>query len=392
MSGMRWAFWISIVILLYAHAGYWLVLRILPGRRRPRNEMALPCVSLIIPAYNEAQCLGAKLRNVLDEIDYPRERLEVIVASDGSSDATVAIARSFEGRGVRLLDFEQRRGKASVLNDAVAAASHEVLCLCDANVLFEPQTLRLLVAHLADPVVGAATADVRLTCKDSNFRSGEGPYYRMERSIQADETRIGTTICVDGGLYVLRRELYQKLPADTILDDFVTSMNVIRARHTVVYEPRAIAYEDGLALARQEFLRRVRVSAGAAQAVKRGDFPAPWRFVPFWQFVSHKLLRWMGPVWLAALFVSSAALSPDGALFRAALSGQLLFYAVALAGALSLRFRKTWLGGMAFYFAMSHLAMVIGTVKGALNLQRAAWARTQRSHFEIPTQAATGAP
>src|SRR5262245_27409375 len=112
---MHWAFWISIVLLVYVHAGYWLLLRILPGRRRARVDQPLPAVSLIIPAHNEAQCLGAKLRNALDEIDYPGELLEVIVASDASSDATVAIARSFEPRGVRVLDFDQRRGKASVL-------------------------------------------------------------------------------------------------------------------------------------------------------------------------------------------------------------------------------------------------------------------------------------
>jgi len=388
---MHWAFWISIVLLVYVHAGYWLLLRILPGRRRARVDQPLPAVSLIIPAHNEAQCLGAKLRNALDEIDYPGELLEVIVASDASSDATVAIARSFEPRGVRVLDFDQRRGKASVLNDAVAAASHDVLCLCDANVFFESQALRRLVARLAEQGVGAVTGDVKLGSEDSNFGRGESLYYGLERSIQADESRIGTTICVDGGMYVLRRELYGKLPSDTILDDFVTSMNVIRARQAVVYEPCAVAHEDGLPFARQEFARRIRVSAGAAQAVKRGDFPPPWRVVTFWQFASHKLLRWGGPIWLVALLISSAALSLRNDLFGLALVAQLLFYAVALAAAFSLRVRESWFGGMTFYFVMSHVAMVVGSFKGILNLQDAAWKRTERSHLEIPTQAATGA-
>lgn len=389
---MHWVFWISIAAMFYVHAGYWLLLRIIPGRRRNRVEVTLPHVSLIIPAYNEAQCLAAKLRNVLDEIDYPRDCLEIIVASDGSSDATVAIARSFEARGVRVLDFDQRRGKASVLNDAVAAASNDVLCLCDANVFFDRQALRRLVGRLADPDVGAATADVRLASEDSNFGRGESIYYRLERSVQSDESRIGTTICVDGGMYVLRRELYRKLRADTVLDDFVTSMNVIRAGKQVVYEPDAVAHEDGLPLARQEFMRRIRVSAGAVQAVKRGDFPPPWRAITFWQFLSHKLLRWAGPIWLILILVSSLALWREGPLFQAVLAGQLLFYALAVAGTCSVRFRDTTLGGGAFYFAMSHLAMAIGTVKGLFNLQHAAWKRTQRSHLEIPTQAATGAP
>src|SRR5579872_521041 len=113
---MEWAFWISIVVLAYVHAGYWAILHLLPGRRRAPHPASRPAVTLIIPAHNEEKCLAGKLRNALDEIDYPRELLEVIVVSDGSNDGTIEIARSFESRGVRILEFEHRRGKASVLN------------------------------------------------------------------------------------------------------------------------------------------------------------------------------------------------------------------------------------------------------------------------------------
>ncbi|HLJ09704.1 MAG TPA: glycosyltransferase, partial [Planctomycetaceae bacterium] len=264
-------------------------------------------------------------------------------------------------------------------------------CLCDANVMFEPQALRLLVAQLADAGVGAVTGDVRLASHDSNFGTGESVYYRIERAIQTCESRIGTTVCVDGGMYVVRRELYGQLPVDTILDDFVTSMNVLRRRKSVVFEPRAVAHENGLPLARQEFWRRVRVSAGAVQAVKRGNFPPCWRVVEFWQFVSHKLLRWAGPAWLALLLVSSSRLWDQGAVFQSALVGQALLYLLAAAATVSVRFRATSLGGPPFYFVMSHVAMVIGTLKGLFNLQGAAWNRTERSHLEIRTQATTGA-
>ncbi len=355
-----------------------------------RERLPAP-ISLIIPAYNEEKCLAAKLRNAVDEIDYPRELLEIIVASDGSSDTTLEIAGSFEDRGIRVLVFPIRRGKASVLNDAVVAAAHDVLCLCDANVMFEPQALRRLVDRLSDPEVGAVTGEVHLESDDSNFGEGESLYCRLERDVQLNESRVATTICVDGGMYVLRRELYQTLPADTILDDFVTSINVIRQRKRVVYEGLAKARESGTPLGRQEFRRRARVAAGAFQALRRGNFPPVWRIVPFCQFVSHKLLRWTGPLWLTLWLVSAAALWNEGVIYRLAFAAQVMFYLFALAATISVPFRRSRVGGVAFYFTMSHVAMVVGTIKGVFNLQRAAWSRTERPDSKLPLSTTTEA-
>lgn len=388
---MIWAFWISFTILVYVHVGYWAVLHVIPGCRRAPAPGPLPAVTLIVPAHNEEKCLAAKLRNTLEEIDYPRELLEIIVASDASTDGTVGIARSYEARGVRVLAFDQRRGKTSALNDAIAAATHDVLCLCDANVMFAPQALRFLVAHLNDPAVGAVTGDVQIASQDANFGSGESLYYRIERNIQTHESRTGTTICVDGGMYVVRRELYQRLAGDTIIDDFVISMNVIRQNKSVVYEPRATAREDAVIKARHEFSRRVRVSAGAAQAIKRGDFPAIWRVATFWKFASHKLLRWTSPAWLVILLVSNFVLAGRGIVYEMLLGGQAFFYFLALLGGVSVRFRATRFGGVPFYYVMSHIAMVVGTVKGLLNLQHAAWNRSERSTVEIPLRSTRGA-
>jgi hypothetical protein len=184
---------------------------------------------------------------------------------------------------------------------------------------------------------------------------------------------------VDGGMYVVRRELLRPIPPDTILDDFVISMEVIRRGKRVAFEPRAVASENGTPSARQEFRRRVRLAAGAVQACKRGAFPPLGRPIELWQFVSHKLLRWLLPAVLVGLLVSNVWLWDAGAVYQVALAAQGAVYLSAAVGTVSQGFRATRLGGICFFYVMSFVAMAIGTVKGALNLQGAAWNKTGRT-------------
>jgi cellulose synthase/poly-beta-1,6-N-acetylglucosamine synthase-like glycosyltransferase len=373
-----WTFWTSLALVGYAQAGYPL-LALLASRRRGQRRDAdfVPSVTLIVPAYNEEKVLAAKLDNCL-AIDYPSDRIEIVVASDGSSDATCEIARRYADRGVRLLAFPRRRGKASVLNDAVAAAAGDVLCLCDANVMFRPDALGRLVGWLADERIGAACGDVRLASDESDFGKGEGLYYQIERGIQVGESRIGSIMGVDGGMYVVRKELYRTLPPDTILDDFVISIDVVRVGRRVLYDPEAIATENGTPSSRQEFRRRVRVAAGAVQSLKRGNFPPPWMPVEFWQFLSHKLLRWLGPIALAAALAANVALCTTSAFYAWLLGLQAACWLAALAGAVSTRFRATRLGGVVFYFALSQAAIGVGLVKGVFNRQKVTWTKADR--------------
>ena len=386
-------FWVCLGLLIYAQIGYLAVSAILAAFcRRPAASPRVdwPDVTLIIPAHNEEWVLRSKLENAL-AIDYPEERLEIIVASDGSSDATIEIARQFSDRGVKLLDFDNRRGKASILNDAAAAASGELLCLCDANVMFRPDALKRMVARLDDERVGAASGDVRLMSQESNFGEGEAFYYRIERALQSSESRVGSMMGVDGGMYVIRRELFLPLLPDTILDDFATTMNVIRQRRRVVYAPDAVATENGTPTARMEFKRRARVTSGAIQILKRGLWPPLSRPVELWQFISHKLLRWAEPVLLVALLLSNAAVWNAGLFFQITLVTQIAFYLLGLVGTFAIKFRETRIGGIVFYFVMSHAAMVVGIVKGLFNWQPVTWARTERTPA-VEKVEKTGAP
>jgi len=372
-------FWVAAAAQFYILAGYSLLLLLasILVRRKGRAEFE-PTVSVVIPAYNEAKNLREKLENTLS-LDYPAENLEVLVASDGSTDSTIEIARAFEQRGVKVLANPRRRGKTAALNRAVGRASGEVLCLCDANVIFEPDALKVLVARLADPNVGAVTGDVRLASHESNFGHGENLYYRIERRLQLAESRVGSLMGVDGGMYALRKALFRAPPPDTILDDFVISMGVMRQGYRVVYEPGAVAHENGTPSARHEWHRRVRVAAGAVQSLKRGDWPPITRPVELWQYVSHKALRWMSPVLLLLLLAANVALLPVAVFYQITLAVQLAVYLLAALGLVSVRFRKTPLGGIPFYFVMSNAAMVVGLFKGLFNLQPVTWVRAERT-------------
>lgn len=353
-----------------------------PATSRPAHVLgdgdAAWSVSLIIPAHNEAEVLAAKLQNAL-ALDYPKEQLEIVVVSDGSTDGTVEIARSYAADGIQVLDLQPNRGKASALNAGVAYSRGEVLCLCDANVMFRPDALRKLVARLADPAVGAVSGDVRLASEESDFEAGERTYYRLERWIQLGESRMGSMLGVDGGMYVIRKELFQPLPPDTILDDFVTSMRVIQQGKRIVYEPEAIATENGTPTWQQEFRRRVRVTMGAVQSIQRGMWPPLSRPIELWQYVSHKLLRWLGPLWLLMAFASSACLWGEGWAFQAAFLTQAGFYALAGAAWVSPRWREFRPAGVAFYFTISHIAMAVGWWKGLVSRPTGRWERTPRT-------------
>ncbi|MCY2966884.1 MAG: glycosyltransferase family 2 protein [Planctomycetota bacterium] len=338
----------------------------------------LPTVTLIIPAYNESAVLDEKLKNSL-KIDYPAGRLEILVASDGSTDQTNEIARRYADRGIRLLDFPINRGKSSTLNEAVAKSTGEILCLCDANVMFQSDALKILVSHLNDPTVGAVTGDVRLQNEISDFNAGESLYYRIERQIQIFESALGSTICVDGGMYVVRRELFLPLPADTLLDDFKTSMNVINAGQRLLYDQTAIATESGTPSAEDEFRRRVRLAAGAAQSVLRRDFPSPTRVFPFFSWVSHKFVRWVSPCWLVLLLVSNLFLWNEDWVFRIVLFGQLAFYASSIVAWLIPATRTVRPLRVGFYFVLSQVAMLRGVIQGLFLKQSGVWRRTARA-------------
>lgn len=374
----------AILLVTYVYLGYPLllgVLHLLGARKQHQTDEIRPRVTLIIPAYNECKIIREKVENSL-KIDYLADRLEIIVASDGSEDGTNDIVRAYESRGVKLLASTPRSGKISVLNRAVPAAAGEIIVLCDANVLFRPDALNRLIRHFADSSVGAVTGDVRIKSEDAPFGEGEGLYYKYERFIQLRESELGSTVTVDGGMYALRKELFRTLPSDTILDDFIIGMNVALAGKRVLYDPSAIATENATMDVWQEFRRKVRIVAGAFRELLRGQgVPGPFRPQLLWSYLSHKVLRWLVPWCLLVILGVNIALAwrpgPD-LVAIALLLAQVAFYGCALIGLTRANARWPAVVGVPFYFCMVNTAAWLGALRGVTGIERVTWKKAER--------------
>ena len=312
VSGAFYAlYWTCLFFIGYVFAGYPLVILTL-SRLLPRRICKLsftPRVTVVMAVHEGASLIEAKLAN-LAELDYPSEQLDIVVACDGCSDNTAELCRQFSDLRVQVVEFAERRGKGTCLNDAVSRASGDFLLMTDVRQSLDPQALRELVANLSDPRVGVVSGQLRLRDMNTGFAQGMDAYWRYETLLRSAESLSGSTIGVSGALYTMRRELFQPLPPGTVLDDVLVPMNVVAAGYRVVFEPLALAWDRPSQQPADERRRKIRTLAGNYQLVQL----APWLLSPgrnpvWWRFVSHKLLRLLAPWLLLMLAISSAALA-----------------------------------------------------------------------------------
>ena len=380
----RAIFWSSIGVLLYVYAGYPLLLALVrPLRRRPIHKSAIePSVTVFVAAHDEASVIAAKIRNCL-ELDYPSDRLSIVVASDGSRDGTNEIVRSFALQGVRLIEFPERRGKIAAINDGILQIGSEIVVFSDANTFLHRGAIRALVSNFADERVGAASGDVVLIGDRAALARSEDLYYRYERALQRAESELGSMLGVDGALYAIRRSLFVSPPSDTILDDMAIPMAVVRAGQRVVFEERAIAHERGSETAAEEFSRKVRVVAGAVQFLLRRDSAVPASNLQvFTALVSHKTLRWLSPMFAVVALVASTVLAQHSNVFLWATAVQLAFLTLGILGCVP-ALRRWSLVGLAHYFCLVHAAAAVGFTRGILGRQSVAWRRFARSGLPV---------
>jgi poly-beta-1,6-N-acetyl-D-glucosamine synthase len=375
---MELAFWTAFLVVAYVYAGYPGLLaiwaRIAP--KTVRAAAATPAVSIVVAARNEAATLEARLENLL-ALDYPSDRVQIIVVSDGSTDRTPDILRAHAERVDAV--FVPAGGKALALNAGVAAATHGIVVFTDTRQAFAPDALRALVAPFADPKVGGVTGELLLDCESvagtpprspaagKSIGEGVGVYWRYEKWLRHKESLVGSTVGATGAIYALRRDHWRPLPAETILDDVLAPMRAVLGGSRVVFERTARAY-DRAAGADVEFRRKTRTLAGNYQLLAL----EPRLLLPvvnpvWWQFVSHKVGRLVVPWALAVMVVSSAVLAPASALYALAFAGQLAFYALALYGAVL----DQRLARMSYTFVMMNLAAVTGLV--AVSTGRRVW-------------------
>jgi glycosyltransferase involved in cell wall biosynthesis len=372
-------FWLAAATLAYTWVGYPALLRALAALARPPSSpgRARPSLSVIVAAHDEAGCIRAKLDSTLGQ-RYPRERLEVIVVSDGSTDGTDAIVEAHPDRRVRLIRQEPRAGKSPALNRGVAAARGDVLVFTDANAMFAPEALARLAAPFADPRVGLVSGQGLYGGRAGDARAVSGGYVRYEAALKRGESALGFLASADGAIYALRRELYRELAAAEV-NDFLHPIQAALAGFESRFEPAAVTVEPPSRDGGQEFRRHVRIVAQGMHLVRRWLPPllAARRWRAAWMLLSHRALRWLNTPALAALLVANGLLVGDGPLYAATLAGQALFYGLAGAGWVGERAGRG-LGRLAtpYYFCLVSGAGLAGFLRFARGGTQAVWAPT----------------
>jgi cellulose synthase/poly-beta-1,6-N-acetylglucosamine synthase-like glycosyltransferase len=335
---METVFWVAVFLVAYPIIVYPAVLLVL-GRLWPRplrRAPIWPTVTILIPAYNEASSIATTLENKL-RLDYPQEKLQILVVSDGSSDGTDEIVKSFASRGVELLRQEPRRGKAAAINLAVGHARGDILVFSDANSSFAPDAVRFLVESFADPHVGYVTGRLSFAGAEGDVARGIGAYMAYENVLRLLETCFDSVIGVNGGIDAMRRSLYSEVP-ESQLTDFVLPLHCIEAGFRVVYDGRAGSVERANASAETEFRMRVRVALRGLNALSymRSLLNPRRRLRAAFCLWSHKVLRYAAPTLLPVALLAALWLAPGSVLYRWLAGIQAAAYllaALSLAGA-----------------------------------------------------------
>ncbi len=372
--------WLSAAGIAYTYLVYPAMVWLLSLRRRRTSAPPLidpaPKVSVVISAFNEESVLREKLNN-LSSLIYPSGRIEFLIGSDGSSDDTVSILQASTLPGLRVLAFPERRGKCAVLNDLVSKAGGEIVVFSDANTIYDSQALEHMIRHFADPEVGGVCGELMLRSGVENAAGkGESSYWKYETAIKKWESDYKTTVGATGGVYAIRKALYRPLPVHKpIVDDFLIPLEVVRRGHRMVYEPRALVFEETSASVSMEFRRRVRIGAQNFSGIPEfADLLNPLRGFIAFALWSHKILRWCVPFLSIAVFVASAILAPTGTLYAAVFVIGLSLLALAGLGGIAERL-GLHIGflGIPFYIVVMNLALFVGFLKYLTGRQQTTW-------------------
>lgn len=382
---LSFLFWLFLALVVYTYVGYGLIVWVWASfRKRDAAKTGLdyePEVTLIVPAYNEADILDAKVQNS-KSLNYPASKLQLMFITDGSNDHSGEVLAAYPD--VRHLHVPERGGKTMAENRAIRYVNTPYVIFTDCNTILNPDAVREIVRHYANPKVGAVSGEKRVLRDGSTSGSGEGLYWKYESFLKRCDSAIYSLMGAAGELVSFRTELFKPLEKDTILDDFVQSMRIVEAGYQVVYEPDAYAMELPSASLHEEMKRKVRIAAGGWQSMVRLKSllnPLPHPTVTF-LYVSHRVLRWsLTPVLLALLLPLNAYLAATGPLIYSIILGlQVLFYAAAGLG-WWIASRRNTSGAVLvpMYFTMMNVAVFQGFWRYIRNAQPAAWSKSQRA-------------
>jgi cellulose synthase/poly-beta-1,6-N-acetylglucosamine synthase-like glycosyltransferase len=368
----RIIFWIAVLVPFYAYIGYPLVLLLLRLviRREVNKGPIQPFISLLIPAYNEDDVIARKIENSL-ALNYPADRLEIVVASDGSKDRTAETAQKLaDGNRVRVLAFTQNRGKIATLNASIPELRGEIIVFSDASAMLPADSVRRLIENFADPAVGAVSGLYKIVKADEvDVGKSEDLYWRYETFLKIQESRLASILGGHGQMHAIRKELYPYPPPGTINDDYIIPVSVLAKGYRAVYEPAAVVYEEAHEMT--GFGRRIRIMAGNIQQLREiKGLLSPIRPMPLFFFLSHKVIRLLVPFAMLVAIIANVFLLASR-LYFGIFCAQVVFYLLAALGTvLPLRPKILMLP---FYFTMINAAAFLGFYHALTHRRSMAW-------------------
>jgi biofilm PGA synthesis N-glycosyltransferase PgaC len=387
-------FFIGVFIVCYTYVGYGIVIFILSKMKRQvespsKSEQSLPDVTMLIAAYNEEQFIEAKINNTL-ALDYPTEKLSVIIVTDGSTDNTPDLVKKFHA--VKLFHEPGRKGKIHAVNRVMKYVKSPIVIFSDANTVLNKESIKNIVRHYDDPNVGGVAGEKRIfqNAEDNASGSGEGLYWKYESFLKRKDSEVYSIVGAAGELFSVRTELYEAPPENMIIEDFYMSLKITSRGYRFKYEPEAYAMETASATVGEEWKRKVRICAGGFQAMsKLTGLLNPFRHgILSFQYISHRVLRWtLAPLFLPIVLLSSLYLAMNGiTIFNYIVAAQLFFYLFAWLGFM-LRNKRISIKGffVPYYFSVMNLSVYAGFIRYKRGKQSVVWERAQRAAMTSPS-------
>jgi len=372
-------FWLSVFLMFWAYFGYWLMLKAisLVYTRQVTKDDTQPPLTVVITAYNEERRISEKLDNTL-ALDYPKDKLEIIVVSDGSTDRTEDIVRSYADRGVKLLPIEGRHGKHYGQGRGIQMAASEIVILTDATTFLEPDGAAKIVRNFADPTVGCVSSEDRMKSGGANS-TGEGMYVTYEMKLRSLESAVGSLVGVSGSFWAVRKHLCKDWIDNMSADFYMPSVTRINGLRTVV-EPEAHGYYEVLRDPEKEFGRKVRTIVHGFEVLFRfARVLNPFRYGFYsLQMFSHKLCRWLVPLFLITAFLSNVILFGSGLFYQVTMIAQIIMYLLSVLAYVDRKLQNVVLFKVPFFFVMFNLSILVAWYKYLTGQEYVTWEATKR--------------
>jgi cellulose synthase/poly-beta-1,6-N-acetylglucosamine synthase-like glycosyltransferase len=391
MVTLKLLFWLLIFIVFYAYVGYGILLfllikikRVFGKKEEHSATQALPEVTFIVAAFNEERWIEDKIKNSL-ALDYPKDKIHFFFVTDGSDDSTPDLIKNYPKNGYDIQIFHQpeRKGKIAAVERIMPFVKTPITVFTDANTDLNPEAIKNIVKYYQNPKVGAVAGEKRVTMTGEASGAGEGIYWKYESLLKKWDAELYSAVGAAGELFSIRTDLYQPVSKDTLIEDFVMTLQIAMKGYTIAYAPEAFAVEGQSADVKEELKRKIRISAGGLQAVGRlSPLLNPFKHgVLTFQYISHRVLRWtLAPLALPLIFIINFLLAKESTFYTYILYAQIFFYSTALLGWIFEQLKmKVKAFYVPYYFCVMNYSVYRGFFRLMAGKQSVIWEKSKRA-------------